>query len=53
MLQRKAKQTLYSYVFCIGNIQVDGKTTYFPLYMIQFLKQTSLPENLIVNVDLP
>lgn len=41
------------YVFCIGNIQVDGKTTYFPLYMIQFLKQTSLPENLIVNVDLP
>ena len=41
------------YVFCIGNIQVDGKTTYLPLYMIQFLKQTSLPENLIVNVDLP
>lgn len=41
------------YVFCIGNIEIDGKTTYFPLYMIQFLKQVSLPEKLVVNVDLP
>lgn len=41
------------YVFCIGNIEIDGKTTYFPLYMIQFLKQVSLPDELVVNIDLP
>lgn len=42
-----------AYVFCIGNIEVDDKTTYFPLYMIQFLKQDSLPPSLIVDVELP
>ena len=42
-----------AYVFCIGNTEIDGKTTYFPLYMIQFLQQDSLPGSLVVNVDLP
>lgn len=42
-----------AYVFCTGNTEIDGKTTYFPLYMIQFLQQDSLPESLVVNVDLP
>ena len=42
-----------AYVFCTGNTEIDGKTTYFPLYMIQFLQQDSLPGSLVVNVDLP
>lgn len=41
------------YVFCIGNIEVDDKTTYYPLYMIQFLQQSTMPKSMIVQVDLP
>lgn len=40
-------------VFCSGNIEKTEKITYCPLYMIQFLKADSLPESLIVEVDLP
>ena len=40
-------------VFCIGNTEKDENITYCPLYMIQFLKADSLPESLIVEVDLP
>lgn len=42
-----------SIVFCIGNIEKNKKITYFPLYMVQFLKTDSLPESLVVNVDVP
>lgn len=40
-------------VFCIGNIELNDKITYYPLYMIQFLKQNTMPKSMIVQVDLP
>ncbi len=40
------------YVFCKGNVRVRDRITYLPWYMVMFLKQKSLPEHLIVNVDL-
>lgn len=41
-----------AYVFCKGNISVQGPITDLPWYMIHFLQQERLPEKLIVNLDL-
>jgi predicted AAA+ superfamily ATPase len=41
-----------AYVFCKGNVDVDGPITYLPLYMTMFLKPERLPESLIYMPDL-
>ena len=41
-----------AYVFCKGNVDVDGPITYLPLYMTMFLKPERLPESLIYVPDL-
>ena len=39
------------YVFCNGNIEVAGKVTYFPIYMLMFLHKKELPDDIIYNSD--
>ena len=38
-------------VFCNGNIEKKGKVTYYPIYMVMFLKKKELDKNLIYNID--
>ena len=39
------------YVFCNGNIEVEGKITYFPIYMLMFLRKKELPKEILFNSD--
>ena len=36
-------------VFCIGNVEKNKSVSYFPLYMVQFLKADFLPSSLVVE----
>jgi len=31
-----------AYVFTNGNVKVDGKVTYFPIYMVMFLQERQI-----------
>ena len=39
------------YVFCSGNIEVEGKITYYPIYMLMFLQKKELPDAIIFDTD--
>jgi len=39
------------YVFCNGNIECDGKVTYYPIYMLMFLQKKELPSEIIFDSD--
>ena len=39
------------YVFCCGNIERKGKTTYFPIYMLMFLQKKELPSEIMFDAD--
>ncbi|MBO4277098.1 MAG: DUF4143 domain-containing protein, partial [Clostridia bacterium] len=39
------------YVFCNGNVEVVGKVTYFPIYMLMFLHKKELPKEILFNSD--
>lgn len=39
------------YVFCNGNIEVCGKITYYPIYMIMFLYKKELPNEILFHSD--
>ncbi|MBR6410350.1 MAG: ATP-binding protein [Clostridia bacterium] len=39
------------YVFCNGNVEVDGKITYFPIYMLMFLHKKELPKEIQFDTD--
>ena len=39
------------YVFCNGNVETDGKVTYFPIYMLMFLQKQELPKEILFNTD--
>ena len=39
------------YVFCGGNVETDGRVTYFPIYMLMFLYKKELPEEILFNTD--
>ena len=39
------------YVFCSGNVEADGKVTYFPIYMLMFLHKKELPSEIMFNSD--
>ena len=39
-------------VFCMDNIEKDGKILYLPWYMVMFLKSENQDTSMIVNVDL-
>ena len=39
------------YVFCNGNVETDGKVTYFPIYMLMFLHKKELPKEILFNTD--
>ena len=40
-----------AYVLSNGNLQVEGKITYLPIYMTMFLLPTAFPETMIYRVD--
>lgn len=42
----------HAYVLCKGNVNVDGKVTYLPLYMTMFIEPPQLPASLPYTVDL-
>lgn len=39
------------YVFCNGNIECDGKVTYYPIYMLMFLQKKELPNEIMFETD--
>ncbi|MBR4377018.1 MAG: ATP-binding protein [Spirochaetia bacterium] len=39
------------YVFCNGNTEKKGNVTYFPIYMVMFLKKKELDKDSIYKVD--
>ena len=39
------------YVFCGGNIEISGKITYFPIYMLMFLQKKELAEEILFESD--
>ena len=39
------------YVFCNGNIEMCGKITYYPIYMIMFLYKKELPNEILFHSD--
>ena len=42
----KLKESL---VFCIGNIETEGKVVYLPLYMIMFFKKENMLNKIVFN----
>lgn len=36
----------FAYVFCQGNVHIKGNITYFPIYLIAFLEQIQVAENI-------
>lgn len=40
------------YVFHSGNIRVDGKVVYFPIYLLTFLRRPEVSEEMIYRIDL-
>lgn len=41
-----------AYVLCKGNLHVDGKIVYLPLYMAMFLEPERLPSRMPYEIDL-
>ena len=39
------------YVFCNGNVEVIGKLTYYPIYMLMFAVKPELPDEVILDSD--
>lgn len=39
------------YVFCGGNVEVRGKVTYFPIYLLMFLQKKDLPGEILFDSD--
>lgn len=39
------------YVLCGGNVEREGKVTYYPVYMVMFLQKPELPEEIIYESD--
>ena len=40
-----------AYVFHNGNVSVNGKITYYPIYLMMFLEHPQLPDDLIYAPD--
>lgn len=39
-------------VFCNDNVSVKGPVTYFPVYMLMFLKNVHIDKDVIYKLDL-
>ena len=39
------------YVFCGGNVEARGRITYFPIYMLMFLKKKELTDEILFETD--
>ena len=46
MDEYKLKESL---VFCIGNIETEGKVVYLPLYMIMFFRKENMLNKIVFN----
>lgn len=51
-LQNKTWDLTQGYVFCLGNVETNGKIIYFPWYMAMFFQQDVVARGNIVEVDL-
>lgn len=41
-----------AYVLCKDNIQVEGKVTYMPWYMVMFISRPQMPKGFTVDIDI-
>ena len=41
-----------AFVFSNTNVRTEGKIIYLPMYMLMFMEKETIPEDLIVNVDI-
>lgn len=39
------------FVFCNGNVETNGKITYYPIYMLMFLQKGELPDEILFDSD--
>ena len=39
------------WVFCNGNVEIDGRVSYFPIYMLMFLQKQELPGEILFHSD--
>ena len=39
------------FVFCNGNVETNGKITYYPIYMLMFLQKSELPDEILFDAD--
>lgn len=53
MIKRKIDNRIESeMVFCNDNVSVKGPVTYFPVYMLMFLKNEHIDNDFIYKLDL-
>lgn len=51
VLEQKNYHIPQAFVFCNENVSQKGRITYYPIYMITFLKKQELPDDFIYRVD--
>ena len=51
LLENTAYAIPEAYVFHNGNVNVNGKITYYPIYLMMFLEHPQLPDDLIYAPD--
>lgn len=52
VLENKRYGIKEAFVFYNGNVEMKGKVTYYPVYMLMFLEKESMPEEMIYRIDL-
>lgn len=51
LLEKEDYNIPNGYVFCNYNVKVEGKVTYFPIYLLMFLKKNNLPSDMVFESD--
>lgn len=52
VLSNEAYHISQAYVFYNGNIQTIGQITYYPVYMLMFVQNSTTQNNLIYKIDI-
>ena len=52
VLANKDYQIPCAYVFHNGNISIEGKVVYYPIYMLMFVQKESIEDDMIYRIDL-
>ena len=52
VLANKDYQIPCAYVFHNGNISIEGKVVYYPIYMLMFVQKESIEDDMIYRINL-